>query len=750
MAVPVMGSIIVMCGLLLIGITAYLGKASNASEIVQEQRRLENAFDQGIANVLDQQRGVAWWDDAVVHIANAFDEGFVTSEFGIFLTETYRHDSILLLDAGDRPVFSFEGGEVQSEARVRDILSQVRPVIGALRERSRGALLPRPDNFAARQSGYQQLKGMEATASWSGAILRVDGKPSIVAAITISPNTDATLLTGKPFVLLSVVSIDQLFLDNVSRDLLLPDLRLMPQLEAKGADASMPFVADDGTPLGQLVWTAAAPGQPVLDTVLPLVISLVVAIGIFSLLVLKRLSRASQELEIRAETAQRDALLDPLSDLPNRHAFSLKAEAVLAAAIGEFRRSVIVGYLDIDRFKDINDTLGHQMGDRLISALARRLRSRLGETDFLARIGGDEFAIIRVDDGGSSAADLERTIAEAIATPIDVEGVALNVSVSLGLAVMPGDGHTIDVLMRHADIALYEAKRQGRDRAVRFTQAMGQQFAERRELELALEGAVVRGELELVFQPIVREDNGRIESAEALLRWAHPTKGMVSPAVFIPIAEEAGLMPSIGEWVLRTAIRQASQWPDMDLSINLSPIQFRHRDLVALILGMAGEHGVEPRRLTLEITEGLLLDSTPQTRRTLAGLREAGFKVALDDFGTGFSSLNYLTTFQFDKLKIDQCFVRNIDDGLSAQAIVQSVVQMSHALGMEVVAEGVETEGERAILRGFGCDHIQGYLVARPLAAAGFIAFAASYNAAARTRAASATRLLPDRTSHGA
>jgi predicted signal transduction protein with EAL and GGDEF domain len=357
------------------------------------------------------------------------------------------------------------------------------------------------------------------------------------------------------------------------------------------------------------------------------------------------------------------------------------------------------------------------------------LRDYLAPGDFLARFGGDEFAILRCLAGDDSLKPLEKTIEAAFKRPFSVDGQDIRVTASLGLSKSPDHGMTTDALMQHADIALYEAKKRGRDQWVFFSDEMAGQLQQRRQVELELRESLHAGELQLHYQPIISCETNRITGVEALLRWFHPRDGMIPPAVFIPIAEEAGMMPELGEWVLRTAMSAAIRWPELEMAINLSPAQFHHVDLEGLLKGLLESSAVDPSRITLEITEGLLLDRSNKTQATLQAIRNLGFRIALDDFGTGFSSLRYLIDFRFDKLKIDRSFVSGMSRVGPAKTIVQTVIDLGRALGMDVIAEGVENEAEAVMMRALGCHSMQGYFFSRPVPKSDIEALLKAFNA---------------------
>jgi diguanylate cyclase (GGDEF)-like protein len=405
---------------------------------------------------------------------------------------------------------------------------------------------------------------------------------------------------------------------------------------------------------------------------------------------------------------------DVLTDLPNRALFLHRLEEALAR-VRRHGESVAVISLDLDRFMSVNDTLGHPVGDKLLCEVARRLIGCLRETDTVARFGGDEFAILQIGREQPRDADaLARRIADVIGAPYDLDGNEAVVGTSLGISVAPGDGLEADELLKNADMALYRAKSDGRGAHRFFEAEMDAQLQARRLMELDLRQALARDEFELHYQPLVNLRTNAIVGYEALLRWRHPERGMVSPALFIPVAEEIGLISAIGEWVIREACDEAASWPDhLKVAVNLSPVQFRGRGLVPTIVSALAASGLPAHRLELEITESVLLQDNEATLATLHQMRSLGTRIAMDDFGTGFSSLSYLRSFPFDKIKIDRSFVR--DSGRpDCLAIVQSVASLAANLHMSTTAEGIETAEQLERVREAGCTEGQGFLFARP------------------------------------
>jgi diguanylate cyclase (GGDEF)-like protein/PAS domain S-box-containing protein len=407
---------------------------------------------------------------------------------------------------------------------------------------------------------------------------------------------------------------------------------------------------------------------------------------------------------------------DTLTGLPNRAHLTRRIEDALRdiPLAGPFA----VHYLDLDRFKEVNDTLGHAAGDRLLRLAGRRLKKCVRASDIVARLGGDEFAVIQFGIGeDNEAGELAARIVRSLSTPYRVGAHYANVGASVGIAVAPRDGCDVQALIKNADIALYEAKAGGRRIYRRFDPSMEAGLQERRKVEVDLRGALSRGEFIVEFQPIIALSTGVTEGFEALIRWQRPNRGQVEPSLFIPIAEEIGIIEPIGEWVLREACRQVACLPGAPfVAVNLSPFQFRSRGIVRTIMSAILTAGLPPGRLVLEITETVLLRDDKLTRDALQQLRQLGVKIALDDFGAGHSSLHYLQKFQFDKFKIDRSFIAAFDKERGAAAVVRAVINMGRDLGVSVIAEGVETKKQLDGLASLGCHSAQGFFLGEPRA----------------------------------
>ena len=422
------------------------------------------------------------------------------------------------------------------------------------------------------------------------------------------------------------------------------------------------------------------------------------------------LQRAQDELAYLAHH-------DDLTGLPNRKLLHERIHEAFASAGGDDKFALLC--LDLDRFKNVNDTLGHSYGDALLKVVAKRILGCIREEDVVARLGGDEFAILQLSRNlPDNATSLASRLCSILGQPFFLKDHQVVIGASIGIALAPDNGADPEQLIKNADMALYRAKDDGRSTFRFFEPEMDARMQARRLLELDLRTALENGEFEVHYQPLVSSETGKVTGFEALLRWPHPTRGNVSPADFIPLAEEIGLIVPLGSLVIRQACRDAANWPeDMFVAVNLSPKQFDNGDLINVVFKALGDAGIAPRRLELEITETVLLQQTDQTLRTLHQLRNMGVRIAMDDFGTGYSSLSYLRSFPFDKIKIDASFIKKLNEDGSEAAIMKAVASLSKSLGIVSTAEGVETEEQRNSVKAAGYTQMQGFMFSRPIPA---------------------------------
>ncbi len=410
------------------------------------------------------------------------------------------------------------------------------------------------------------------------------------------------------------------------------------------------------------------------------------------------------------------AKFDELTGLANRSQFRERINAMLATMKGS-EGSLTVHLIDLDRFKEINDTLGHPIGDKLLKDVAVRLSSVIGPADLITRFGGDEFVVLQTNTKrGQDAKSLAQRLATTLKDPFDIDGHRIDIGCSIGIAMAPKDGLDADQLLKKADMALYAAKTSGGDGHKFFAAEMEQAAQERRALELDLREAIAQDQFELAFQPLVDLQTGLVTTCEALVRWKHSVRGAVPPSVFVPVAEETGIIITLGEWVLNKACIEAATWPHgVKVAVNLSPVQFKDRGLPMQVVAALAKSGLYAQRLELEVTERLLLEESQGTLATIEQLKNLGVGLSLDDFGTGYSSLNYLRTFPFDKIKIDQSFICDLGEESDASTIIGVVASLGAGLDKTVVAEGIETEEQKRLVIAQGCHEGQGYLFGRPM-----------------------------------
>jgi diguanylate cyclase (GGDEF)-like protein len=467
-----------------------------------------------------------------------------------------------------------------------------------------------------------------------------------------------------------------------------------------------------------LRWEPDLPGKDLLKTVIPWLALVAAALGALITLVFRHAARSASiiadsasQLAEAHERAQHQARHDVTTGLPNRLLLTSYMDEALSAQDAR----LVIMYADLDRFKPINDALGHPAGDYVLGEVAKRLRKSMRDGDIVARVGGDEFVVaVR----GLAEHDIEalcKRLLRDVSAPIPYDGNEVNVGLSLGIAISPTDATTTHELIRRADLALYQAKIDGRGTYRFFAHEMNERIVLRRSLESELRRAVKDGEFILEYQPRYDTRSMKIVSFEALVRWRHGVRGLLGPAEFISLAEETGLIVPLGEWILRTACSTIAQFEEVGVSVNVSPAQFRDAELASMVERILRETGLPPQRLELELTEGVLLEDTQRARATLRGLKALGLKLSMDDFGTGYSSLGYLRNFPFDGIKIDQQFIADLSGTGDARAIVQAIVSLGKALGMTVTAEGVETKEQLLLLRHDACEEVQGYLMSRPI-----------------------------------
>jgi diguanylate cyclase (GGDEF)-like protein len=713
---------ITLIGAALLFFIGYGGVLMNRAAFASQEQLIQTALTEKVNRTLMEQKGLVLWDEgAKAAQSPRFDADWFDQEIGAFLTEGYGHDQILVLDPSDRIVYGYAHGERMARPALDPAMQQrIAPMIRQMRTGKKSGYRERDRAFALDQLRYNKLQGARS-ARWAANILDGPDGPVIVSMMTVIPTVDLSLMLDRPFVVISIVRLDREWFDLIGHSLQLKGLRL---LGAADRDAeSVPVIADNGQTTGRLAWQIRKPGRLLLQSVLPLFALFLLAATLFTRKIFRSLAKTQARLREQEANARFMAMHDGLSQLPNRRHFvqSLRERLEGASRDGTAPR-LCVAYVDVDRFKDINDAIGHSAGDLLVTQIGPRLLAVLRHDDLLARLGGDEFAILRELRCDEEPEALGRSIMSAFKRSFEINGSQIEVTASVGLAVAARGETDPERVVQDADISLYQAKDQGRNQCIIFHAAMAEEVRVRHELESELRLAIGSGQIRMHYQPIVSARTGEVSSVEALVRWMHPERGMIAPDRFISLAERSGLMVPLGDHILETVLRDAHRFGELEIAINLSPVQLRQRTLPRRMRQLCHRFGVDPGRITLEVTESMLVESSGVCGEVFHDLLEQGFCTALDDFGTGYSSLGYLHRFRFDKIKIDRSFVSS-GSLARMQPIVEAIVHIGRGLRMEIIAEGVECPAEMAMVQALGCTQVQGYGISKPLPIDEMIAF---------------------------
>lgn len=703
-------SVIVVVAILCI-VIAVMTSAQRADEVAldNERRLFTRAIVMHGEKILRELDSIASTDQAVRAIREDFSADWVQRRMGLWLKTNFDHDFVFIANRSDRLVYALLGRNSVDPAWFNTILPELTPTIDYIRGRSGTA----PEGAVAI-SGYDGQSDNDRPTRAS-LIQKFLGRPAIVAAVLVTHerNVGADERTSAP-IAMSVKFIDEDVLSGIAARLQLLKLRSEATEPAGPADYSFLLRDDYERPIAGFVWTPKRPGSEIVASVVPFIAVAFAGFALLTVLVYGYIRRSAATIASGEQRLRYLAMHDSLCGLPNRNYFS----EALETAIKDVRRggkSAAVFYIDLDHFKDVNDTLGHPVGDELIRCVTTRLSGTLRPDDLVARLGGDEFAVITAL--AADTATLQRIadrIIAALCAPYCIDGHNILIGASIGIAVVDSQSGAAADIMRYADMALYRAKNEGRNRACIYDAAMNADLSNRKSLEHDLRAAIDGDGLRLLYQPIMNASGDTMVGVEALARWTHPQRGDIGPADFIPIAEHSGLIVELGEWVLRRACLDGNAWSGITLAVNVSPIQFRRPDFVDVVERILHETGFDPASLELELTESTLLGNVDTAETAMHRLKALGVRLALDDFGTGYSSLAYLRRFPFDKLKIDRSFVRSIERAPDAAAIVHAIVSLGRGLGMKVTAEGVETAEQQLFLRAAGVHSMQGYRFGKP------------------------------------
>jgi diguanylate cyclase (GGDEF)-like protein len=638
--------------------------------------------------------------------ARALSSEQLQQRLGRWLKGLQDHDYAIVIDsAGNQSSTPITDGAPNWTATA---FPQLSPLIDYARGRSAAP----PQRVVRLVPETGEPTGTEPAAY----IQSVTNRIAIVAAIPLVAAGDAAAQRSPVFI--SVMFLDE-ELDEIGGRLSLANLRDASRSTVDPGDHVFPLVDNRGNVIARFAWSPQRPGAQVLESVFPFIGIAMAGFAVLAGLVLRYMRFTAATIVAGENRLRYLALHDPLCGLPNRIFFGERLEAIIA----EVRRGAspaAVFYIDLDHFKDVNDTLGHPVGDELLRNVTLRLSRTLRGNDLVARLGGDEFAVITSASSDHSALQgMAGRLISTLCAPYDVHGHTIVIGASIGIAVIDhrSEGGAADV-MRYADMALYRAKNEGRNRACIYDAVMDANVSQRKLVEQDLREAIEQDGLHVLYQPIVNASGETVIGVEALARWQHPSRGLVSPTEFIPIAEHSGLIIELGARVLRRACIEGKSWPGMTVSVNVSPLQFRQLDFVSVVERVLNETDFDPTCLELELTESTLLGNVDIAESAMRRLKALGVRLALDDFGTGYSSLLYLRRFPFDKLKIDRSFVNSIERAADAAAIVHAIVSLGRGLGMKVTAEGVETAEQHLFLRAAGVHCMQGFRFGTPCTAA--------------------------------
>ncbi|MEQ1900874.1 MAG: EAL domain-containing protein [Devosia sp.] len=688
-----------------IGFVLWSASNIDALSLARQTALARHVIDTQVARLPHEQESVSIWDDAVVHSKLAYDPYWIDINLGAWMKDFFGHDEVFILDEKNQPIYAMNNGQRVESASVAAKLPAVMPLVYRLRA----------EILSGAVATYNE--GNAETPPRVSDLTLVGSVPSIVSVTPLISDTgDIEQAAGTEYLHVSVVHLDAGYASKLSAEYLI-DAPVFTTLASSGPDlGTLPLFNGAGRFVTFFEWKLSRPGQAIVSQTTPVLAGAFLLAGIVVLILLDKLWRSAMQLRSGRADAEHKARHDQLTGLPNRIHF----DDALARAIALTRPAgITVGVLmlDLDRFKQVNDTLGHQAGDDLIRDVGQRLRQTIGPDDLLARLGGDEFAVLlRHRHGVSEPLLLSHRIIEALGKPFEVAGSEAFLGVSIGIAQAESDDADGRELTRRADIALFEAKATGRNRAVVFEEAMSELLHSSRTIEAELREALrLDDQLSVAFQPLYDASTLKIVGVEALARWHHPKLGQVSPAHFVPIAENSGLIEALGDFVLRKACAVGARFRGLTVAVNVSPVQLRNPGFHDRVLDRLRQAGMRAQDLEIEITEGILLQDSHVATDAIRAFRTAGVRVALDDFGTGYSSLNYLKRYPVDRIKIDRSFVAQIGPGNSSVAIVEAMVRLAHALKIDVTAEGVETDDQRMILTRLGCNVLQGFLLSPPL-----------------------------------
>ncbi|WP_343609037.1 EAL domain-containing protein [Novosphingobium sp.] len=704
--------IVSVVALVLLAVIAMRLVASNDREAREHEQAM---VERGLAlRMHELEQGVipqVEWDEAVDHLGNRLDRPWADAYFTVFMHSQVGATRAFVLQGDGRPAYAARDGKptrASPDAIFAPFAPAAAKMLPGLRQRDAAAHEP-------PVSGQALAHAVHTTA-----LARAEGQVWIVSAHLIQPDGGKVKPREGPLAIaMLAIPLDAPMLNLFGQRYHIEDMVVTPDAPRNDTMARVQLKGLDGAGLGWMVWTPQRPGTALLREIAAPLIMLLAAFAWGAWIFIREASQITRELIDSEALARHVAYHDTLTGLPNRALMFDRLTNMLAIArrhAFDPANDLAVHCLDLDRFKEVNDTLGHHAGDELIQKVGIILKQLCRESDTVARLGGDEFVILQPGTTAAGASHLAGRILRELAQPIDLTFGQVEISGSIGITMVSDPQTAPSDVLRQADLALYAAKEAGRNTTAFFEPEMDAALRLRRALEGDLRHALASGEIHMAYQPQIDRDD-RVVSVEALVRWHHPEKGPISPTVLIPLAEESGLVHELGEYILRRVFEETHGWPGLRVAVNLSALQLRSPVFMAMVTRLVAEYDIDPRHYEFEITETALLGDEGVTRNNLTVLSQEGFTIALDDFGTGYSSLTNLHRFAIDKIKIDRSFVQNLDSGEEAEALIDAIVRLGRALGLDIVAEGVETESQRRRLAMCGCNHFQGYLVSRPVGA---------------------------------
>ena len=710
--------------LLVVAVIALFGlywstRQSDEVSVERQVRVARHSISVALDELALQQETVAIWDESARYLVRpAPDQQWLFDNLGSWLHRIFRHDETYLLDGRDRPVQAVVAGRMAPLSRYRTVQPDFGPLVAAVRGRDKSQS-GRHDRRPGQPLHADATVRTTSRTIHTTRLTLVGGRPAAASAMLIKPSTpDYVRPSGDWPILISVRYLDGSFMSELQSRHLIDGARFAASPSRSVDEQALPLKTGSGQLLGYLIWRPELPGSRILGTLLPSGIS---ALAILALLMLLLTRSLRQTLDERAAFEARAAHLayhDSLTGLPNRALLSERLQQAIEVLKSGSSLSLLL--IDLDRFKQVNDTLGHLAGDQLIREFAVRLQRLMRPADTVARLGGDEFAVVLRDGWSPRQVDaLCDAIVALFEIPFTLADTAVFGGASIGAVHVDGTVTDTTELMRRADVALYQAKGAGRGCARVYRAKMDESGRARTRLEGELREALREEQFAAWYQPQVDRERTVI-GRELLLRWPHPTLGCIGPQDIIPLAEETGLISGLGDWMLRQAAALAAAPEGLFTAVNLSPIQLNDRSFAPRLIDIFAEAGADPRKLELEVTEQVMLDDGGRASGNISRLRNAGFRIALDDFGTGYSSLSYLRRLAVDKIKIDQSFVADVQHSKDARAIVAAIVTLGRAIGLTVSAEGVESESQAELLLAAGCDQLQGFLFGEPEPLVGF------------------------------